>query len=188
MNNHPNLLSIENSLIVVVDIQTKLLSAMPEFAAEQMLISSSRLVETAKILTIPIIVTEQYPKGLGATDSLIAAKLSKDTAVFDKTGFSCLTAEGFTQELTNSNRKQIILMGQEAHVCVLQTALELLHDDYQVHVVEDATCSRNNEHKLFALQRMQQQGVTITNHESVIFEWLKNSNHADFKSISKLLR
>ena len=85
-------------------------------------------------------------------------------------------------------RKQIILAGLEAHVCVLQTALELLHNGYQVYVVEDAICSRKAEHKFYALQRMQQQGITITNYESVLFEWLRDASHPDFRSISGLLR
>jgi nicotinamidase-related amidase len=80
------------------------------------------------------------------------------------------------------------VVGQEAHVCVMQTALELIHHDYQVHIVEDAVCSRKAEHKFYALQRLQQQGAAITNYESVLFEWLRDSNHPEFKKISALLR
>lgn len=188
MSPHPNILCIENSLLVVIDIQSKLLSAMTENTAEQMLKKSSILLKAAKLLNIPVIVTEQYPQGLGSTDLSIIESLAENTAILDKTGFCCFSAEGFSQALENSGRKQIILIGQEAHVCVLQTALTLLHKGYQVHIVEDAICSRSTEHKLFALQRMQQQGASINNYESVIFEWLKDSKHADFKSISRLLR
>ena len=188
MHTHPNLLSIDNSLIVVVDIQSKLVAAMPENDAEHMLDNSSRLLEAAKTLDIPVLLTEQYPKGLGPTEHKLIEKLTKNTAIFNKTGFSCLSADGFTEAFEQSGRrKQIIIIGQETHVCVLQTALELSNQGYQVHVVEDAVCSRKTEHKLFALQRMQQQGITITCHESVLFEWLENSNHPDFKSISRLL-
>jgi len=188
MNQHPNLLSIENSLLLVIDIQSRLLSAMPENTVEQVLKNSAILLEAAEILDVPVIVTEQYPAGLGATDRSITDKLAVNTAILDKTGFSCFAADKFTQILEQSNKQQIILIGQEVHVCVLQTALELLHMGYQVHIVEDAICSRNTEHKLFSLQRMQQQGASITNHESVLFEWLKDSTHRHFKSISKLLR
>lgn len=89
--------------------------------------------------------------------------------------------------LENTGRKQVILAGVEAHVCVLQTALELLYKGYPVYVVEDAVCSRKAEHKSYALQRLQQQGATIINYESVLFEWLRDAKHADFKSISALL-
>ena len=82
----------------------------------------------------------------------------------------------------------MILVGQETHVCILQTALDLMSLGYQVHVVEDAVCSRKAEHKFYALQRLQAQNVIITNYESVLFEWLRDANHPDFKIISGLLR
>ncbi len=173
MHTHPNLLSIDSSLLLVIDIQSKLVAAMPENDADHMIDNSGRLIEAAKTLDIPVLLTEQYPKGLGPTDNQLTEKLAQDTAIFDKTGFSCLAADGFTEALKQSGRKQIIVIGQETHVCIIQTALELLNNGYQVHVVEDAVCSRKTEHKLFALQRMQQQGATITCHESVLFEWLK---------------
>lgn len=188
MSTHPDILAINDSLMVIVDIQTKLLTAMPEKEAEQMLNNSRILLEAANCLAIPVLLTEQYPKGLGSTDPGISDKLAKNTPVFDKTGFSCLAADGFTETLNNTKRKQIILVGQETHVCILQTALDLLHNDYHVHIAGDATCSRNREHKLYALQRMQQLGATITCSESVIFEWLQNASHPDFKTISRLLR
>ncbi|MBL6985447.1 MAG: isochorismatase family protein [Methylobacter sp.] len=188
MTTHPNLLSTQNSLLIVVDLQTTLSAVMPEAEAELMTANARSLVEAAGLLSIPVLLTEQYPKGLGATDTNITDILSEDTLIFDKTGFSCCAAEGFTDTVANTDRKQVILVGQEAHVCVLQTALELLHLGYQVHVVEDAVCSRKAEHKFYALQRMQQQTATITNYESVLFEWLKDSTHPDFKKISGLLR
>lgn len=188
MNSHPNLLSAANSLLVVVDIQSKLSAVMPEPDAELMTDTAGSLIEAAGLLNIPVLLTEQYPKGLGPTDTAIAQKLPEGTQVFDKTGFSCCAAKDFCKALENSGRKQIILVGQEAHVCVLQTALELLHLGYQVHVAEDAICSRKAEHKFYALQRMQQQGITITNYESVLFEWVRDASHPNFKSISGLLR
>ena len=156
--------------------------------AEQILTNSSRLLMAAETLAIPIIVTEQYPKGLGHTDPQITNKLSENVPIVDKTGFSCCTDRRFIKLLDNTTRKQIILIGLEAHVCVLQTALELLANNYQVYIVEDAVCSRNTSHKFYAIQRMQQQGATISSYESVLFEWLKNSTHPCFKTISKLIR
>lgn len=188
MSTHPNLLSITDSLLIVVDLQSKLSAAMPERDAELMTANARSLVEAAGLLSIPVLLTEQYPKGLGSTDTTITDLLSEDTLIFDKTGFSCCAANGFTDTVASTDRKQIILIGQETHVCVLQTALELMHLGHQVHVIEDATCSRKAEHKFYALQRMQHQGATITNYESVLFEWVRDSTHPEFKSISSLLR
>jgi nicotinamidase-related amidase len=188
MSTHPNLLSINNSLLIIVDLQSKLSAAMPETEAELMTANIRSLVEAAGLLSIPALLTEQYPKGLGATNTTITELLAQDTLIFEKTGFSCCAAEGFTDTVANTDRKQIILVGQEAHVCVLQTALELIHFGYQVHVVEDAICSRKAEHKFYALQRLQQNGATLTNYESVLFEWVKDSKHPEFKKISSLLR
>ncbi|MEY3807304.1 MAG: hypothetical protein RI893_280 [Pseudomonadota bacterium] len=187
MSTHPNLLSVSNSLLIIVDLQKKLSAAMPEQEAELMTSNVCSLVEAAGLLSIPVLLTEQYPQGLGATDTNITDLLSENTLIFEKTGFSCCAANAFTDTVASTDRKQIILVGQEAHVCVLQTALELLHLGYQVHVVEDAICSRKAEHKFYALQRMQQHGATITNHESILFEWVKDSTHPEFKKISALL-
>jgi len=188
MTQHSNLLSPENSLLLVVDIQTKLTSVMPEGAAEDMQENSNRLIEAANLLNIPVFTTEQYPQGLGATVDSLKAKFNTDTVYFEKTVFSCCAADNFNAALHKSTRKQIIIVGQETHVCILQTALELLQQGYQVHILEDAVCSRKAEHKFYALQRMQQQGATISNFESVLFEWLQNSKHAHFSAISQLLR
>lgn len=188
MNTHPNLLSAENSLLIVVDLQSKLSAAMHESDAELMTVNAGKLVEAAGLLSIPVLVTEQYPEGLGLTATSVVEKLPETAQVFEKTGFSCCAAKSFSQALQDSQRRQIILVGQETHVCVLQTALELLHQGYQVHVAVDAVCSRKTEHKHYALQRMQQQGATITNYESVLFEWLRDAAHPYFKRLSGFLR
>lgn len=187
MNTHPTLLSAANSLLIVIDLQAKLSAAMPEAETQLVLANTGSLLEAAELLDIPVLLTQQYPKGLGPTDNTIVNKLPEATQRFDKTGFSCCAANDFCKALEDSGRKQLILVGQEAHVCVLQTALELIFRGYQVQVVEDAVCSRKAEHKFYALQRLQQQGISITNHESVLFEWLRDATHPDFKSISALL-
>lgn len=183
-----SLLSASNSTLVVVDIQSKLSATMLVAEAQAMNTNSQRLLTAAGLLNIPVLVTEQYPKGLGATDPAVAEYLPQPSPIFAKTGFSCCAAEGFNTALAETKRQQVVLVGQETHVCVLQTALELLALGYQVHIVEDAVCSRKTEHKFYALQRMQQHGASISNYESVLFEWLRNANHPDFKTISKLLR
>jgi nicotinamidase-related amidase len=188
MNTHPNLLESDNSVLVVIDLQTKLSAVMPPEMASVTTTNTIRLIDAANKLDIPMLVTEQYPPGLGATEERICNSFSLSTPIFDKTGFSCCASEDFCYALQTSERKQIILVGQETHVCVLQTALELLQRGHQVFVVADAVSSRNSEHKINALQRMQQQGVTVTNYESVLFEWLRNASHPQFKAISALLR
>lgn len=182
-----NLLTQENSLLLIIDIQSKLLAAMSPEHGQAVTRYSAILAEAADLLNIPVLITEQYPKGLGATDSAIIAKLPQTAQTFSKTSFSCCQAAGFIQTLSSNQRQHIILTGMEAHICVLQTALDLQQQGYQISVVADAVCSRNSEHKFYALQRLQHQGITITNHESVLFEWLKDAAHPEFKRISALL-
>jgi len=188
MTTHPNLLDVNNSVLLVVDIQGRLSTAMPAADLEQMLIHGRRLLEAARLLSVPVLLTEQYPQGLGPTQPEISECLPDASRIFGKTGFSCCAADGFNQALANTGRKQVVVIGQETHVCVLQTALELLNQAYQVHVLTDAVCSRRAEHKTYALQRMQQQGATLSCHESVLFEWLRDARHGEFKTISALLR
>ncbi len=188
MSEQSTLLSAENSLLLLIDIQTKLTQVMPESAAEDMQENSHRLIESANLLDIPVVVTEQYPKGLGATLETLKATLNNKAICFEKTSFSCCAANDFQVALQKSARTQIIIAGQETHVCILQTALQLLTLGYQVHILEDAVCSRKAEHKFYALQRMQQQGAIISNFESVLFEWLQDSKHPHFSRISQLLR
>ncbi|WP_026600619.1 isochorismatase family protein [Methylomonas sp. 11b] len=188
MTMHPNLLDADNSVLLVVDIQGRLSTAMPALDQQQMLTHGRRLLQAAGLLDVPVLLTEQYPQRLGSTQTEISECLPGNTRTFSKTGFSCCAADGFKQALTDTGRKQVVVIGQEAHVCVLQTALELLSANYQVHVLADAVCSRQVQHKDYALQRMLQQGVTLSCHESVLFEWLRDARHSHFKTISALLR
>jgi nicotinamidase-related amidase len=182
------LLASDNSILLLVDIQTRLVNAMPEEASESMLTSCSSLAKAADLLDIPVFLTEQYPQGLGKTADSLNDALNSNTQRFEKTQFSCCAADGFMEALSQSKRKQIIIAGQEVHVCILQSAFELMQQGYQVHIIEDATCSRKAEHKFYALQRMQQAGATISNFESVLFEWLKDAQHPHFSEISQFLR
>jgi isochorismate hydrolase len=187
LNQDALLCSAANSQLVIVDIQAKLTAVMPTYEIKQLLRNTNRLQFASSLLNIPVLLSEQYPKGLGPTHADIMRQLPENTVKFDKTEFSCCANNDFTNTLRLNQRKQIILVGIEAHICVLQTALELLQQGFQVFVVADAVCSRNTEHQHNALQRMQDQGITITNHESVLFEWLRSSSHREFKAISQLL-
>lgn len=188
METNSHLCDANASALLVVDIQPNLTATMSEEESEQMLNNSRVLLEAAGALNIPVFVTEQYPQGLGKTDQSIIEKLPQSAQEFEKTGFSSCAAEGFKEGLKASGRKQAIIVGQEAHVCVMQTAFDLLTNDHRVYVVEDAICSRKQTHKFFALQRMMRSGITITNYESVLFEWLRDAAHPEFKKLSKLIR
>ena len=177
---------VQDSQLVVVDIQERLLAAMPEKPRQQLLKNTAILIDAAQRLDVPIHQTEQYPQGLGATTGDLTAKLQA-VPVAEKTCFSCCGAKGFESRLGDAG-KQIILTGIETHVCVLQTAIDLRSRGFQVFVVEDATCSRNKHHHRNALARMSQTGIVITNSESLIFEWLRDARHEHFKAVSKLLR
>jgi nicotinamidase-related amidase len=188
MHQPPTLCDATRSLLLVVDIQPALTTAMPEQEAELMLNNTASLLQAAGTLGIPVLLTEQYPKGLGTTEPSLLEQLPAAARKFEKTGFSCCAAEGFAKALADTGRDQIIMVGQETHVCVLQTAFDLLNRGLPLFVAEDATCSRQSTHKLFALERMRTAGATITNYESVLFEWLRDAAHPDFKTLSKLLR
>lgn len=178
----------EASQLLLVDLQSRLFAAMPEAERVATLKTAGILAQAAATLAIPALYTEQYPKGLGTTDPAIAKLLPADARRFEKTGFSCCAADGFTHTLKSVERRQIVLVGQETHVCVLQTAFDLLDAGFQVFVVEDGVCSRQPQHKRNALDRMAGAGIVVTNVESVLFEWLGDAAHPQFKTLSASIR
>lgn len=182
------LLAAGRSVLLVVDIQTRLAAAMEAGALETVLRNASVLLQGASALGLPVLATEQYPQGLGSTHETIKAHLPAQARVFDKTAFSCCAAAGLLDAAHASGRQQVVLAGMEAHVCVLQTAVDLHASGWQVHVVEDAVCSRREPNKRNALARLQQAGVVVTNTESVLFEWLRDARHPEFKRIAALVK
>lgn len=177
----------QDSVLVVIDVQQKLAQAMPEGVHERLTNHIKILLTAAKVLNVPVIVTEQYPKGLGSTESVIQSNLPIGTKTIEKTCFSCMRSEDFRYQLAATRRKQVILVGMETHICVLQTALALKAENYSVHVAEDGVCSRAKCNQYNALQRMRHAGVVISNVESVLFEWLGDASHAEFKTLAKLI-
>ena len=171
------------SQLVVIDVQEKLAAAMPADALQALVKNCGILLQAASLLEIPVLHTEQYPRGLGHTLSALAVP---GTAI-EKTTFSCCAEPKFCRQLTG-DRPQVILAGMEAHICVLQTALALQADGRQVFVVEDAVLSRNAGNKANALSRLRHAGVVVTNTESVVFEWLGKAEGEAFKQISRLVR
>ncbi len=186
--NIPLLCSADSSQLLVVDLQIRLLAAMAESERGAMVENSEILLLAAQALEVPVLYTEQYPRGLGPTVPAILERMPAMSQRLEKTTFSCCDAEGFMQALQAMGREQIVLIGQEAHVCILQTALELAERNFRVFVVEDLVCSRYPRHKYNALARMRAAGVIVTNLESVLFEWLRDATHPQFKTISDLIR
>jgi nicotinamidase-related amidase len=174
------------SQLVLIDMQAKLASVMPADALQGVVKNCSILAQTAKLLVIPAIVTEQYPQGLGESLPEIKQHLA-DSKFITKTAFSACGEPKFNQQL-HRDKPQIVLAGMEAHICVLQTVLDLTKANKQVFVVEDAIISRNPANKANAIARMRDAGCVISNTESVMFEWLGNANHDAFKAVSKLIR
>jgi nicotinamidase-related amidase len=176
------------SQLIVVDIQEKLGSAMPEKVLGRVIRNTQLLLSTASALEVPVTVTEQYPKGLGPTDGRIAGSVPASATRVEKTRFSCVGAPGFDAITGRADRPQILLTGMECHVCVLQTAMDLLAAGLQPYVVEDAVCSRKLENYENALRRLERAGVVIITAESVVFEWLRDARHPRFKEVSALVR
>lgn len=177
-----------DSVLVIVDLQERLAAAMVQAARTSVIRNVRILLDAATRLGIPVLVTEQYPKGLGPTAAEVVEILPGGTPRLEKTCFSCAGTESFSTALEASGRTQVILAGMEAHVCVLQSALELRAVRQGVFVVEDACCSRNQEHHANAMHRLRAAGVMVTNTESVVFEWLRDARHEHFKAISARLR
>jgi len=177
-----------DSVLLVVDIQERLAAAMPEESRQTVFRNAGILAQAAQLLDIPGLLTEQYPRGLGPTDSAVAPHLGGKIRRLEKTVFSCCGAGGFAEALQSVQRRQVVITGMEAHVCVLQTALELAAQGFEVFVVEDAICSRSPVNQRNAIERIRQAGSIVTNTESVLFEWLRHAKHEHFKAISKLVR
>jgi nicotinamidase-related amidase len=182
---HPNLLRKDEALLVIVDIQTKLLNVI--FERERLLSSCRKLLQAAKLLEVPMVMTEQYPKGIGPTDAQILEVLEGVGAV-EKVTFSCCGVEDFNQSIAGFGKKQIVVIGIEAHVCVLQTVHDLLHQGYSVYVPYDAVSSRKEGDYRNALDRMRQAGAVIGSVESAVFELLERADTPIFREVSRLIK
>ena len=180
------LIQVAQSQLVVIDMQIKLAPAMDLPAMQKVTKNAAILLQTANLLQVATHVTEQYPQGLGETLPALKPYLTS-SKIIAKTAFSACAEPLFKQHL-HADKSQIVLLGMEAHICVLQTALDLLNAHKQVFVVEDAIISRNVNNKANAIARLQSAGCIVTNTESVIFEWLANANHEAFKAVTKLIK
>jgi nicotinamidase-related amidase len=175
------------SVFTIVDVQERLFNAMDAERRDDMVGNVKILASAARRLEIPVVLTEQYPKGLGRTLPEVKALLA-DTPPFEKTAFSCAGAEGFLDRLRGLDADHVILAGIEAHVCVLLTALDLLQRGLRVSVVADAVCSRRAASLEIGLAQARQAGATITSTETVVFQLLGRADSDAFRELSKLLR
>jgi len=176
---------IEETVGLVIDIQERLLPHIHE--NEKLIHNVSILLEGLKALEIPVLITEQYRKGLGPTVAEVEEKLLRFNPL-EKMTFSCCDDNGFISELEMIRKKNVIICGIESHVCVLQTTIDLIAERYQPVVVADCISSRNESDKQIAIERMRQEGAIITTYESILFELARVSGTEKFKTISKLVK
>ncbi len=184
---HPMKLTREGSTLVVLDVQERLFAAMDADHREEVAKNLKVLATVARRLSLPILVTEQYPKGLGHTLPELKEALGPVEPV-EKVTFSCCDTEEFNARLRTTKRKQVILAGIEAHVCVLLTGLDLLADGYTVQVAADAVTSRTQGNWRMGVEQLRQGGAVITTTESVLFQLLGKADTDDFRALAKLIK
>ncbi len=179
-------LDAEKAVLVVIDVQERLVPAMPEDIYLRLRNTVAMLVEVAGLLGLPVVTTEQYPKGIGHTVPELAAVCNE--TVIEKVSFGCCGEPTFLEALKNTGRTQVLITGMEAHVCVYQTVLGLLEDGYYVHLIRDAICSRNKTDYLAGVANAGQAGAVVTTAETVMFQMLQESTHEQFRAVSKLVK
>jgi len=179
-------LDADNAVLVVIDIQERLVPAMPQEVYLRLRDTVEMLVSVAELLGVPVVTTEQYPKGIGHTVPELADACK--SAVIEKVSFGCCGEPNFLAALKDLGRSQVIITGMEAHVCVYQTVLGLLEDGYHIHLLRDAICSRNKTDYLAGLDNAAQAGAVVTTAETVLFQMLQKSTHEQFRAVSKLVK
>ena len=180
------ILNTENSLLLIIDVQDKLLNAV--FNAGTLEKQSEIMAKAASLLGIPVFITEQYPKGLGNTVPQLAEVLPEGTEVVEKTSFNALLEEGMAEKIKSFGKKQIVIFGIETHICVHQTTAALLEAGYDVYVIKDACASRNKYEFKQGIEIMQANGAKISCVEIALFEWLKGAKNPKFKEVQALIK
>lgn len=183
---HPKILDREKTALVVVDLQEAFRSVISDFA---MIASRASIaVRGFQILNLPVIITEQYPKGLGRTAEEILFSLPAEFEFVEKTTFSSCGAQPFYERLHAANVSQVVLCGLETHICVNQTAHDLLTEAFEVHILTDAVGSRYSQDRETALRKMEMNGVVPSCVEMALFELMRDSRHEQFKEIQNLIK
>lgn len=178
----------DQAVLAVIDMQERLLGAFPEPQRESVVARCLLAVDTALVLDLPVLVSEQYPKGLGPTIAPVRERLGDRFAPVEKLAFSCGRSEPFRAALEATGRKDVLITGVEAHVCVLQTTFDLLRDGYRVFVVGDAITSRKDSDRNAAMALMDNAGAVIGTAEIFAFQLLERAGTDEFKAISRLVR
>ena len=176
----------KRAALVVIDVQEGFRKAVSSF--DQVARATAALVRGAEAVGVPIVVTEQYPKGLGKTVPEVAEALPAGVAPIEKVCFSAVQADGFSRALQEARRDQVVLCGIESHVCVNQTAEDLLADGVEVHVAQDAVTSRTADNRALGLHKMERSGATVTSVETALFELLRQAGTPEFKEVQALIR
>ncbi len=176
----------KKAAVLIIDVQERLVPAIEPGALARVLKYSKALVGTAKEMGIPVIGTEQYPKGLGPMVKEIAELLPKPSLT--KTTFSCPADVGIAQALADTGRKQVIVAGMETHVCVFQTVRDLVAAGYEVHLCADAVASRTEEHRRVGIDLAREVGAIVTTAETAIFDLLYEAGTPEFKKVSPLVK
>jgi nicotinamidase-related amidase len=175
----------DDAVLLVIDIQERLAAAMSE--RERVVANTAHLIAGAKLLGVPVVHTEQYPKGLGPTVPELRAALAPAPAI-EKLTFDCCGERSFAPALEQTGRSSVIVCGMETHICVLQTVLGLLAGGLTVHVAADAACSRNPENARLALDMQRDAGAVVTCTETVLFQLLGRAGTPEFKAIQARIR
>lgn len=180
------MLNIEDSVLVVIDIQDRLvLASKYGIDVANTMVKATR---AASVLGIPTVITEQYPKGLGHTVPTISEKLKPETPIVEKCSFSLLREEGFLDKIKAYGKKQIVICGIETHICVHQTAAELMDAGFEVFVAKDACASRNKYEFKQGIEAMHDNGAKISCLEIILFEWLRSAKNPKFKEVQVLIK
>jgi len=175
----------KDTILAVIDVQEKFRPVIFEW--DRMLENTVKLIKGFHIMGIPILVTEQYPKGLGETITEVKEALGNFNPI-EKTSFSCVKESGFIDELKRSDAKHIVLCGIESHICLLNTTLDLIKEGYEVHYVVDAVSSRKKKDYDIAVERVRQAGAFLASTEMILFQLLKDAKSDEFKDIQKIVK
>ena len=183
---HENSLRLEQSAVVIIDMQEAFREKISDFT--QTALQISVMAQAANLLRLPILITEQYPKGLGPTAKEIKEVLPPGVAIVEKTTFSSCGAQPFKKQLEEIESRQLLVCGIEAHICVNQTVHDLLADGYQVHLLIDCITSRNPANKEIALAKMQSSGAISSSVELALFEMMRDARHEQFRAVQSLIK
>ena len=183
---HPNMLELTQSALLIIDMQEAFRAKIADF--NQIAARIALVTTAAKLLKLPVFVTEQYRKGLGHTAKEISEGLPEETAVVEKTTFSSCGAQQFEAQLKRSGVKQVIVSGIEAHICVNQTVHDLLANGFQVHLLTDCITARKPNDKETAFRKMWMSGALPSSVELALFELMRDAKHEQFKAIQGLIK